>query len=232
MVKRIFGVSVALLLISVCAFASSSNQTDWTLLPGGQVSWNGLSTGSLTGSGINVLTVLGFGTPDNNLGLLSIYGGSLSFKSGSYTGNGSNWSWGAGTMVLRGCIQGITTAADVACNSSNDNTVLFTDNFTSIYISSKGQLMLGGNAGKYSSALAAYFGVPVTFSNASTDFLSLGSKPGKGFRGTNVGGTFTEGARVSVAEDWSPSLTLGLFAFAVAAFGAACRLGLLRPVKF
>ena len=233
MLNRISLVLVALLVLSVCAFASSSNQTDWTLMPGGTVSWNGLSTGTLSGSGISVLTVLGFGTPSKNGSLLTIYGGSMSFTSGAYNGAPGTWSWGAGTITLTGCIQGVTTASNVACNSSNDHTVLYTDSFSSISITSTGELVLGKNTGVYNSAVASYFGLPTSFSDSSTDFMSTGATPGKAItKGTNIGGLFVDGPAVSMAEDWSPSLTLGLFAFAAAVFGAAFRLGLLRPAKF
>jgi len=229
MPKRIWVVSIVVLGMSLCAFGSNTDQTDWNLL-GGSVSWNGSSTGDLTGSGIGVLTTMGFGTPNNN-GSLWISDGSLSFTSGAYNGTmGSTWSWGAGTITVTGCIQGVTASN---CNQ-NDNTVLFTDNFSSISITSTGELVLGQNSGVYNSAVAAYFGLPASFTDSSTDWIATWSKPGTAINwGLNLGGQLTgsPAASVSVPEDWSLFLTLGLFAFALAAFGAARRLGLLRPVK-
>jgi hypothetical protein len=233
MLKRTWVVSIVLLSMSLCAFASNTDQTDWNLL-GGSISWNGSSTGDLTGSGIGVLTTMGFGTPNNNNGSLWISDGSLSFTSGAYNGTmGSTWSWGAGTITVTGCIQGVTASN---CNqwNQNDNTVLFTDNFSSISITSTGELVLGQNSGTYNSAFAAYFGLPASFTDSSTDLIATWSTPGTAINwGLNLGGQLTASpaASVSVPEDWSLSLTLGLLAFALAAFAAARRLGLLRPVK-
>lgn len=233
MLKRVCIVSLTVLVMSLCAFGSTSDQTDWALLPGGTVSWNGLSTGTLNGSGIGVLTVLGFGTPSQNFDLLLVYGGSLSFTSGAYNGSAGAWSWGAGSITVKGCIQGVTTAASVACNSSNDSTVLFTDNFSNISITSSGELVLGQNSGLYNSSLASFFGVPTSLTDTSLDFLLTGTAPGQAItKGSNAGGLFTDGPSVSVPEDWNLSLTLGLFAFALVAFGAAYRFGFLRTVRF
>jgi len=229
MLKQISAVSVAVLGISLSAFASNSSATDWNLSYGGWVSWNGMSNGTLTGSGISVSSVSGTSFP------MSIYGGSLSFTSGAFTGSfgswnsSGSWSWGAGTITVTGCIQGVTASN---CSWSNDNTVLFTDSFSSISISSSGELILGQNTGVYNSSVAAYFGVPTSFTDTSSDFLNVGwGKPGSAINGSNMGGTFADTPAVAVPEDWSVSLTLGFFAFALAAFGIARRFGLLRPVK-
>jgi hypothetical protein len=228
-------ISLAVLLVPVAAFANSSGQTNWSLLPtGGTYSWDGNANDGLVGSGIGVGTVGGVGTSSNNGSTLPIFFGSLDFTSGAYNGNGSNWSWGAGgELNVTGCIASVTSAI---CTGSN-NVTLISDDFQSVSIKPVLQLGLfsfdvvfGSLSGDINSQVASYFGMPTAFSASSMNIIFTTSTPGKALYGANLGGNIQANSTVAVSEDWGLGSTLAFFAFFAAVFGLAWRLGLVKPV--
>lgn len=227
----------AVLLLPIGAFADSTGETSWSLLPsGGTYSWNGHSNSGLVGSGIGVASVAGVGTGSNDGSLLGISFGSLDFTSGAYNGNGSNWSWGAGGVLnVTGCIAGVTSAT---CTGSNDVTLL-SDDFQSVSIVPVVQLgqygfdvVFGNLQGTLDTAVASYFGLSDSFTATSLNLILTKGTPGSAFSGTNVGGQIKATSALAVSEDWGLGSTLAFFAFAAAAFALSWRLGFVKPVVF
>ena len=226
----------ALLITPLCAFGDSTGQTIWSLLPsGGTYTWDGDANDPLYGTGIGVSSVSGVSTAANNGTTLAISYGSLDFTSGAYNGTlGSTWSWGAGGMLnLTGCIAGVT---DVTCDGTN-NATLLSDDFDSVSIVPVVQLgqygfdvVFGNLHGNLDPTVASFFGLSDTFSATSLNLLLTTGTPGSALYGVNIGGGINATSSVAVPEEWGAGSTLGLFGFAFVAFGAAWRLGFLKPV--
>jgi len=233
---RTISVLLFALLIAPCAFGDSTGQTNWSLLPsGGTYTWDGNPNDPLYGTGIGVSSVAGVGTADNNGTTLAIQYGSLDFTSGAYNGTlGSTWSWGAGGVLnLTGCIAGVTGEV---CDGTN-NVNLLSDDFDSVSIVPVVQLgqfgfdvVFGNLQGNLNPTVASFFGLSDSFTATSLNLLFKKGTPGSSLYGTNIGGRITATSSVAVPEEWGAGSTLGLFGFAFVAFGAAWRLGFLKPV--
>jgi hypothetical protein len=209
------------------AFADT---TDWALLPGGVYTSTG-SNGPLTGTNIPTLSVTGDGTPIKNGSSLSIVDGYLSFVSGSYDGNGSNWSWGTGGVLnLTGCIAGVTASK---CTGSN-NVNLLSDDFQSVQIKSVfGSLdaVFGNITGTLNSQVANYFGVSTQFDTAAfTTAIVTSGKPGSSLIGTNLLGLIKADPPTNVPERWSIVESLEFFGLAFVFLADLLRFGILRLV--
>jgi len=232
--RKTVWVVLSAVLVAVAAFADSGPQTDWALFPsGGTYSWDGVGTDPLVGTNLGVASVLGLGTAGNSGSLLTISDGLMNFTSGAYTGvAGSTWKWGAGgTLSVTGCIAGVTSAS---CSKSSDYVTLLSDDFQSVSIVpvvGGFDVVIGQIQGEIDPLVAAYFGVSTSFTATSLNALFTSSTPGKVLDGTNLGGMISA-TPLKLAEDWSFSSTLGLFAFAFLLFIAACRLGWLRTTVF
>lgn len=234
MPRALWVVSIAL-LSTLRAYGDGGSQTDWTLFPsGGTYTWDGVGTDSLVGTNIGVSSVLGLRTADHNGVTLSVSDGFMNFTSGAYTGtSGSSWKWGAGgTLDVTGCIAGVTSAT---CSKPSDNVVLLSDDFQSVaivpLINGGFDVVIGQIQGDVDPVVAAYFGISSTFTATSLNALLSSSTPGHALSGFNLGGMITA-SPVALAEEWNLSDTLGLFGFAGVIFGAACRLGWLRALRF
>jgi hypothetical protein len=209
------------------------SSTNWSLASGGTYSWNGSSSSGLVGQNIPSLTLLGAGTPLNNGTSLSIVDGYLNFVSGAYNGNGSNWSWGAGspgTLTLTGCIAGVTAAV---CTGSNDVT-LVSDDFQSVQIVPLlGSLdaVFGNITGTINSSVANYFGISNLFSTASfTTTIATTGTQGHALTGTNLLGVINANTpSVAAAEEWGIGESLGFFAFVLITFGLMIRFKVIQP---
>jgi hypothetical protein len=62
--------------------------------------------------------------------------------------------------------------------------------------------------------------------------FTASSTPGHAFTGKNLGGVIKADPPVTAAEGWSLSTAIVFFAVVFSVFGLACRIGLLRPVRF
>jgi len=212
----------AVLLFAVHA---SADTTDWTLGPGGTYTSSGGAGSTLSGTNIPTLLITGDGTPDNN--------GLLTFTSGAYNGNGSNWSWGAGgTLMLTGCIAGVTAST---CTGYN-NVTLISDDFQSVQIESiLGNLdaVFGNITGTLNADVATYFGVPQNFDTAAfaTAILTSGH-PGSSLTGSNILGLIKadppSGPTSSLPENWGIPESLAFFGFATVAFTLLVRFRIVR----
>jgi hypothetical protein len=165
--------------------------------------------------------------------------GCLSFKSGPYNGiPGATWSWSGGapaTLSLTGCVSGVTgTGPGHTCQASDYSAVLVSDDFTGVSITQitpkTRDLVFGNLTGTINSKVAAFYGVSTAFfptNSTADDFISINATQGNKFSNAHSivpGGLL----HLTVPEDWSLSSTFGLFAFALAIFGIACRRGLLK----
>ena len=209
---------------------ASADTTDWMLGPGGLYTSTGSYGSVLVGSNIPTLSVTGDGTPVNNGASLSIVDGFLNFTSGSYNGNGSNWSWGAGgVLTLSGCIAGVTAAT---CTGSN-NVNLLSDDFQSVQIESiAGSLdaVFGDITGTLNAQVAAYFGVPANFDTASfmTAIVASGS-PGSSLRGFNgLGVIKADPPSMGVPETWTIVDSIAFFGLVLLMFAVLLRFRVLR----
>jgi hypothetical protein len=218
-------------LIAGTVFLASqafADTTDWTLSAGGL--YTSGPNGALTGTIIPTFSVTGDGTPVDNGVSLSIVDGYLNFTSGSYNGNGSDWTWAAGGVLnLTGCIPGVTAAV---CNGSN-NVALLSDDFQSLQIVSDGGLLdavFGNISGTLNTQVAAYFGLPSQFDTASftTTIAALGAN-GFGLIGTNLSGSIQANpAATAMPERWSIFESLAFFGLAFLLFAALLRFSSLR----
>src|SRR5580658_5345742 len=221
--------SAACLLAGFALFAGQAfaDTTDWALGAGGLYTAAG-SGGVLTGSNIPTLTVTGDGTPLDNGGSLLIVDGFLNFTSGSYNGNGSNWSWGSGGVLnLTGCIPGVTAAI---CTGSN-NVNLLSDDFQSVQIESVlGSLdaVFGNITGTLNARVAAFFGVSTQFETASfaTTIVTAG-RPGGSLVGTNLLGQIKADPPTGVPERWTIFESLAFFGLVSLLFATLIRFKIL-----
>jgi hypothetical protein len=208
-------------------FAGSSS-TDWTLGPGGLYSYAG-GAGSLIGTDIPVLSVLGDSTLDNNGVTLPVIDGLLNFTSGA--GTSGTWSWASGgTLNITGCINSVTTPCNPATN------VLVDDDFTSVSLVQVGgfiDAVFGNVTGTLEPSVASYFGVPTAFSTGSfTAEIATTGATGSAFIGTNLLGVIKADPATTTPENWSIGESLGFFALAMITFVALIRRGVLRSNLF
>ena len=228
------GTTVVLAAVFLAVGQASAQTTDWALSPGG-VYTSGGSGSVLVGSNIPTVSVSGDGTPDKNGATLSIVDGVLDFTSGSYDGNGSDWSWGpGGTLSLSGCIAGVTATT---CTGSN-NVTLISDDFQSVQIESIAgalDVVFGDITGTINAQVAAYFGVSTNFEVAS--FMSAivaSGTPGKSLTGTNGLGVIAAdpggpgGPSTGVPEEWTLVDSIAFFVVALLVFAVLLRFQVLR----
>ena len=218
---------VAMLILPICALADNTG-TDWSLGAGGTYSWSGGSS-SLIASGISVGSVSGIGSNT----AFSISSGALSFTSGAYNGNGTNWSWGGdGTFNITGCIAGVSTG------NCSTNVLLSSSDFSSISIVpvlKLGQysfdVQFGDLTGTINDAVASAFGISDQFAATSLNLIFTTGNVGGPFTGTNLGGLVQANATPAVSASEDASLIGGLAFYLIAAgvFGLAWRFGLLKP---
>ncbi len=215
---------MALFLVPAGALADGLS---WSISPGGTSSWN---AGALIGSDIPIVSVMSSGPS------LAITDGILNFN--TVANNGSAWSWGAGgAFTVMGCIHGVTSGT---CDGSiNDHDVaLITGAFSgtvSIVQAGMDGIAFGAIQGFIDQSVANHFGLSSNYFSVgtwSTTIQNLGTMPNNSpFSGAaNSGGGIGTSSFVSVSEDWTVSFGFIFFGFAVAAFGLASRVGLLRPV--
>jgi hypothetical protein len=211
--------------------AFGTTTTDWSLGQGGLYTSTG-SQGVLTASGIPATSITGDGTPVKNGSVINILNGILDFTSGSYNGNGSNWSWGSGgQLTLTGCIAGVTASF---CNGLN-NVNLLTDSFQSLQIVSQGgftDAVFGNITGSLNSKVASYFGVStiVDAASFSTTMTAIGS-PGLGLVGSNQSGMIKADPPTTsshVPENWSIVESIAFFGLASLLFSLLLRFRILR----
>ena len=230
------GAIVVLAAVFLAVGQASAQTTDWTLAGGGLYTSSGGSGSVLVGSNIPTVSVSGAGTLDNNGVSLSIVDGLLSFTSGSYDGNGSDWSWGAGgTLTLSGCIAGVTSTT---CSSDgSDNVTLISDDFQSVQIESVGSgldVVFGDITGTINAQVAAYFGISTGFEAASfITTLAASGTPGSSLTGINVAGGIDAdpgpgGPSTGVPEEWTVADSIAFFVLALLVFGVLLRFQVLR----
>lgn len=151
MLKRmVLIVAFALFLAPVAGHASSI--LDFNVSGGGTISWDGLSTDSLFGTGIAIDQVCGIDTPLNNGVCLGITGGDLEFTTGSFSGfDSTDWYFnGGGSISITGTISG-TIFGTLMDGSWTD---------AQVFVQSDGRGVVGGDyLDTKNSALAAYFGL-------------------------------------------------------------------------
>ena len=231
------GAIVVLAAVFLAVGQASAQTTDWALSPGGVYTSSGGSGSVLVGSNIPTVSVSGAGTLDNNGVSLSIVDGLLSFTSGSYDGNGSDWSWGSGgTLTLSGCIAGVTSTT---CSSDgSDNVTLISDDFQSVQIESIAgalDVVFGDITGTINAQVAAYFGVSANFEAAS--FMSAivaSGTPGKSLTGTNGLGVIAAdpggpgGPSTGVPEEWTLVDSIAFFGLVFLVFAILLRFKVLR----
>ena len=219
---------MGVLLTTTLAFADT---TDWSLGLGGLYTSGGGVGSVLTGSNIPTVTITGDGTPVDNGDSLVIVDGFLNFTSGAYDGNGSNWSWGpGGVLTISGCIAGVTATV---CTGSN-NVALLSDDFQSVQIEpvlGSLDVVFGNITGTLNAQVAAFFGVPTTFSVASfTTAIDTSGTPGSSLRGSNILGMIKADPPASMPEQWGTFELIGFLVFALLTFSALVRFRVLRPV--
>lgn len=210
-----------------------ADTTDWSLGPGGMYTSGGSFGSVLTGSNIPTISVTGDGTPLDNGVSLSIADGFLNFTSGTYDGNGSNWSWGpGGVLTLSGCIAGVTAAV---CTGAN-NVALLSDDFQSVQIVpilGSVDVEFGNITGSLNAQVAAYFGVPTTFSVASfTTVIATSGTPGSSLVGSNLLGIIkADPPPMGMPEKWGISESIGFLFGTLLTFAALVRFRVLRPLS-
>jgi len=256
MPKQIWVVMVAVLVISVCAFGDTTVATQWETTPGAGEALNYNST-----TGYALQTGTGFGSATGGIEVSSVEGldGALSASTSAYTiddglltfqtaaGTADNWSWGGGSLEIKGCIVGITgTGAGGACQATDDSTVLVSDDFQSVIIDPSvkvGSLtspgaVFGDVQGTINAQLAAFLGISTVFTSPASvvDIPLTDSGTGKlpATSGTSFSNVTTAapGGEVQLvaAEEWSFSSTLMVFGFALGIFGLAHRFNLTKSV--
>ena len=154
MLKRlVFIVAFALFLAPVAGHASSI--LDFNIQGGGTISWDGLGTDPLVGTGIAIDQVCGIGTPLNDGTCLTISGGDLEFTTGSFsTFDSTDWYFnGGGSITITGTISG-TIFGTLMSGSWTD---------ANVFAQGDGRAVVGGDyLDSKNSALAAYFGLGPT----------------------------------------------------------------------
>jgi hypothetical protein len=167
MIARAMVSSLVALLTPVLLNASAAQQLDYEFIAPtiGSISYNGMLTGTLQGSGIDVDLIVGLGTPLNdNVGRVCI-SCTLSFASGAFTSSTpTRWTFAAGgSIVLTGGVDldnnGAIGAGDVPLG-----TTLFSGTFVTeitVVVLQGGFRVIGGSfSDTQSSALSSFFGLP------------------------------------------------------------------------
>jgi hypothetical protein len=204
----VLAVVLPLSFVPTVALADTLN---FTIAPTGTISY--ASGGSLVGSGIGVTAV-----QDTTTGVTyNVVNGALNFTSGGYLGS---WSWGSGapgTLMLSGCISGVTGNGN--CGTAGGVVSLLSDDFTSAmvfqpYGNINYQVQLGNITGILDSGLAAQFGVSTALSSAlyNTTIDVQGHTLGNPFNGFNLGGSISSTVAAAPAQVPEPS-SAGLLGF-------------------
>jgi len=204
----------------------------WTFDPsGGKYTWRTNTGGVLTATGVDVRSVEVFGTNPHDNTPVAITDGDLDFKSGAYDPllsfpSAGVFVWdGPGSLTLTGSIPGVTAGI----------VTLVKDDFSSIEVVDNVVHIVGGQlTGTFpNTQFDSHFGIRAPFSSGllNGDLGSVKTTGPNRKKANNAGGHITTNA-LSVPEDWSFFSTLGLFAFAMAIFGLARRLGLFKAVVF
>jgi hypothetical protein len=160
---------------------------------GGSISYDG-SGGSLLGSGIAVDTVIGLATPTNPGSLIDLFGATLDFSTGAFSGsNSSGWDFGSGgTITLTGGVDlngnGVQDAGDIPLG-----TPLLTGSFhsASIFAFPWGFSIAGGAfTNILNPVLESFFGLPgpgnVPFYTGNFNISFLGTTQGAGFSSSQL----------------------------------------------
>jgi len=252
MPRQIWGVMLLVLGTSLCAFATTTTETEWQIgdstalpgsycydasAPGGTQCANSLGAGTITttalvGSDIDVTEITGENAGVSNGLSEDLLDGELSFVTGANTGG---YTWGSGMFEVTGCV---TTDGTTCIGTETTTTVLVSGTFSSVSVAGGGsgsaQLVLGGLTGLIAeSDITSYFGVSPSFvtppSNAS--LVAQGIPASGSFTGTTYsGGADGDLAIYSTPEGWSLYSSLGLFgAFGLAGF-VSRRFGMIKGV--
>lgn len=134
----------------------------------------------LHGSNISVDSVVGFGTPSNNLVMMKIFDGILNFETGNYVGGGSNyWEFsGGGRITLNGIV-------DFNRNGSADESpiTILTGSFKAAYVipfPNYFDILITGFSDTKNIDLTSFYGLPdISYlGNMNLSFFGIGDPPG------------------------------------------------------
>ena len=256
MQKRMYLVLISGLFTCLCAFGTTTTNTEWQVsdgtpgvycydataplptqcanpLVGGTV-----STTALVGSDIDITEITGEDGGIANGLTLTLLDGELSFVTGANTLDSlGNYTWGSGSFQVTGCVDN----GGVCLGTETPTEVLVSGTFSAVSLSGGGdpineQFVVGGMAGTISeSDITSYFGVTPTFVTppSGAELNAQGVPGGGSFTGSSYSGNTGAGADgdlsiYSTPEGWSLYSSLGLFAFGFVAFKVSRRLGLIR----
>jgi len=244
MQRRIWVLISSVLVTSFCAFGDTVTDTFWQIAgTGGSYSYGG-GTDPLVGTGIKVDAVVDAVNSDPagfvEYDVLGNASGNADLEFTTGAGTAGTWSWaGGGTLSVTGCIEDPNNLGHCIAGETL-NTVLVTDDFTSMTLTPTAS---GGAVGNFDGGLqgtidpvaAAFLGVPMSFVSPASQFgtkvKNLPPVAGDAFNTiTNVRPGGNLDLYYAVPEGWSLSSTLGIFGFALAAFGVGRRLGLIRAI--
>ncbi len=207
--KRIvLTVLVIVFLAPLYTFADGTLDFLIPVLNSGTLSYGGGSD-PLVGQNIQISSVVGYGGTQNNLDLVGITNGQLSFTSGNSTGV---WTWGSGGSLA------VTVTGTVGTFTGT----LLQGTFGDVYLQSEGllqfELTLGDFSGTMSSALSNFYGFSSTSIDGSLGMLTyITASPGQSFENAPVLGGAVE--TVDAVEGGGFFTSLGIFAVTGLALG-------------
>jgi hypothetical protein len=126
--KPLWVITLVLFLAPAAALADAILDVNIVVPTTGSISYAG-GTNPLVGSGIDVDSLAGIGTPSNAGGTFKIIGGFLNFTSGNLSGHDtSDWFFnGGGNISVTGCVD---TNNDGVCNAGEPQGTLLTGTWT------------------------------------------------------------------------------------------------------